>query len=77
LECIPDDLAKKITQNISIPTVGIGAGKACDAQVLVWHDLLGLSENNPPFAPAYAKLRDSITTAIQQWADDVRAGKQP
>lgn len=77
LECIPDDLAEKITQAIAIPTVGIGAGKACDAQVLVWHDLLGLSEKNPPFAPAYAQLRDTITTAIGQWADDVRSGKQP
>ncbi|MDQ6955129.1 MAG: 3-methyl-2-oxobutanoate hydroxymethyltransferase [Mariprofundaceae bacterium] len=75
LECIPHDLAEEITQNIAIPTVGIGAGKHCDAQVLVWHDLLGLSENSPPFAPAYAHLRNTITQAIQQWGDDVRAGK--
>ncbi|MDQ6968802.1 MAG: 3-methyl-2-oxobutanoate hydroxymethyltransferase, partial [Mariprofundaceae bacterium] len=75
LECIPDDLAKEITQSITIPTVGIGAGKDCDAQILVWHDLLGLSEKNPPFAPAYSNLRDTITQAIGQWADDVRSGK--
>jgi len=75
LEYIPDDLAENITQTIAIPTIGIGAGKYCDAQVLVWHDLLGLSEKNPPFAPAYANLRDTITKAIEQWADDVRSGK--
>jgi len=75
LECIPDDLAKEITQSMTIPTVGIGAGKDCDAQILVWHDLLGLSEKNPPFAPAYSNLRDTITQAIGQWADDVRFGK--
>ncbi|MDQ6956177.1 MAG: 3-methyl-2-oxobutanoate hydroxymethyltransferase [Mariprofundaceae bacterium] len=75
LECIPDDLAKEITQSITIPTVGIGAGKDCDAQILVWHDLLGLSEKNPPFAPAYSNLRDTITQTIGQWADDVRSGK--
>jgi len=76
LECIPDDLAKNITQNIAIPSIGIGAGKDCDGQVLVWHDLLGLSEKNPPFAPAYAELRNTITQAIGEWCDDVRAGKQ-
>lgn len=75
LECIPDDLAKGITQSITIPTVGIGAGNNCDAQVLVWHDLLGLSEKNPAFAPAYSNLRDTITQAIGQWVDDVRSGK--
>jgi len=77
LECIPEDLAARITAAIEIPSIGIGAGKDCDGQVLVWHDLLGLSEKNPPFAPAYTNLRESITTAIGQWCDDVRAGKQP
>jgi 3-methyl-2-oxobutanoate hydroxymethyltransferase len=77
LECIPEDLAANITQSIAIPTVGIGAGKHCDAQVLVWHDLLGLSEKNPPFAPAYTNLREQITQAISEWSDDVRSGKQP
>lgn len=77
LECIPDDLAARITAAIEIPTIGIGAGKDCDGQVLVWHDLLGLSEKNPPFAPAYAQLRQTITHAISQWGEDVRSGKQP
>lgn len=77
LECIPDDLAAEVTESIAISTVGIGAGSACDAQVLVWHDLLGLSEKNPSFAPAYADLRNTITTAIESWAEDVRSGAFP
>jgi len=77
LENIPHDLATEITGKVDIPTVGIGAGPACDAQVLVWHDLLGLSEQNPPFAPAYATLRNTITDAVEHWVDDVRKGKFP
>ena len=72
LECIPDALAAKITENINIPTIGIGAGLACDAQVLVWHDVLGLSEQAPPFAQPYANLRQDAVTAISSWASDVR-----
>lgn len=77
LECIPAELAEEISANIAIPTVGIGAGAGCDSQVLVWHDLLGLSEKNPPFAPAYTNLREQITTAISSWVDDVRQEKFP
>lgn len=77
LECVPDDLAKAITKTVSIPTVGIGAGAGCDSQVLVWHDLLGLSEKNPPFAPAYTHLREQITTAIDAWSNDVKSGAFP
>jgi len=77
LECIPDALAKTITETIPIPTVGIGAGPHCDAQVLVWHDLLGLSESNPSFAPAYGNLREQITSAIAAWSADVRKGTFP
>jgi len=77
LECIPADLAAEITSSISIPTVGIGAGSSCDAQVLVWHDLLGLSEKNPPFAPAYTNLRQQITSAINTWSGDVRTRAFP
>ncbi|MFQ5355031.1 MAG: 3-methyl-2-oxobutanoate hydroxymethyltransferase [Mariprofundaceae bacterium] len=75
LECIPEKLATEITKSASIPTVGIGAGPACDAQVLVWNDLLGMSEKNPPFAPAYEHLRQRIIEAIENWGNDVRAGK--
>lgn len=77
LENIPHALAAEITSTSPVPTVGIGAGAACDAQVLVWHDLLGLSETNPPFAPAYADLRQRIIEAIESWGDDVRQGAFP
>jgi len=77
IECVPGELAQTITDTVPIPTVGIGAGSACDAQVLVWHDLLGLSENPPPFAPAYTNLREQIGTAISAWSDDVRKGSFP
>jgi len=77
IECIPAELAKEITESVAVPTVGIGAGNGCDSQVLVWHDLLGLSEKNPPFAPAYTDLREQITTAINAWSTDVRRGTFP
>ncbi|MFQ5582445.1 MAG: 3-methyl-2-oxobutanoate hydroxymethyltransferase [Mariprofundaceae bacterium] len=77
LENIPHELAAEITGMVDIPAVGIGAGPDCDAQVLVWHDLLGLSEKNPPFAPAYADLRQHIIEAIESWSDDVRQGTFP
>ncbi len=77
LENIPADLAAEITRACDIPTVGIGAGPDCDAQVLVWHDLLGLSESRPPFAPAYANLREQIIEAIGHWSRDVRSGEFP
>ncbi len=77
LENIPHMLATEITESLSVPTVGIGAGPGCDAQVLVWHDLLGLSARNPPFAPAYANLRAVAFDAISRWVSDVRGGAFP
>jgi len=77
LENMPPDLAAEITATLPIPTVGIGAGGACDAQVLVWHDLLGLSRQRPPFAPAYADLRQAMLAAIRRWTQDVRSGAFP
>ena len=77
LENIPVELASEITQTVAIPTVGIGAGANCDAQVLVFNDLLGISESNPPFAPAYARIRDIMSDAIGRWADDVKNGTFP
>ncbi|MDQ7002818.1 MAG: 3-methyl-2-oxobutanoate hydroxymethyltransferase [Ghiorsea sp.] len=71
LECIPQTLAAKITSDIAIPTVGIGAGTSCDAQILVWHDVLGLSENTPPFVQPYAHLREDAIAAISRWVTDV------
>lgn len=77
IENIPSDLAKKISKEVDIPTVGIGAGKACDAQVLVFNDLVGLSESNPPFAPAYANARNIMHVAVARWVNDVKSGVFP
>jgi 3-methyl-2-oxobutanoate hydroxymethyltransferase len=77
LEHIPADLAAMITQKIAIPTIGIGAGKDCDGQVLVTNDLLGLGAWRPPFAKAYADLRSTIAQAVQDYAGEVRSGQFP
>lgn len=72
LEHIPAELAATITQQLTIPTIGIGAGSHCDGQVLVTADLLGLSERQPPFAKSYANLRQTITQAVQDYSTEVR-----
>ncbi|MBW4518605.1 MAG: 3-methyl-2-oxobutanoate hydroxymethyltransferase [Scytolyngbya sp. HA4215-MV1] len=72
LEHIPADLALHITQKLSIPTIGIGAGPHCDGQVLVTSDMLGLSGWQPPFAKTYADLRATITQAVQTYCQEVR-----
>ena len=77
LEHIPQDLAVKITAEIPIPTIGIGAGGGCDGQVLVTADLLGLSDRLPPFAKAYTNLQEIVTKATENFSSDVREGKFP
>jgi 3-methyl-2-oxobutanoate hydroxymethyltransferase len=78
LECIPRDVAKKITAAISIPTIGIGAGADCDGQVLVLHDLLGITSGYlPRFVKAYADLKTEITRAVTRYRDEVRDGAFP
>jgi 3-methyl-2-oxobutanoate hydroxymethyltransferase len=77
LEHIPSTLAAQITQKLSIPTIGIGAGSGCDGQVLVTADLLGLSEKQPPFAKSYANLRQIITQAVQDYSEEVRNRQFP
>jgi len=77
LEHIPAQLALQITQKLTIPTIGIGAGSHCDGQVLVTSDLLGLSERLPPFAKTYANLRETIAQAVQNFSQDVRERKFP
>jgi 3-methyl-2-oxobutanoate hydroxymethyltransferase len=77
LEHMPAELAAKITQTIPIPTIGIGAGSNCDGQILVTHDLLGLSEKQPPFAPKYIDLRAAIATTVEKYCQDVRASTFP
>ncbi|MCX7596339.1 MAG: 3-methyl-2-oxobutanoate hydroxymethyltransferase, partial [Fischerella sp.] len=77
LEHIPRDLAFEITQKLSIPTIGIGAGPHCDGQILVTSDLIGLSEKQPPFAKVYTNLRETITKAVQEYSLEVRERKFP
>jgi 3-methyl-2-oxobutanoate hydroxymethyltransferase len=78
LECIPSTLAAKVTAAVSIPTIGIGAGPACDGQVLVFHDLVGLSGDfRPRFVRRYAELAPVIVDAARRYAGDVAAGRFP
>jgi 3-methyl-2-oxobutanoate hydroxymethyltransferase len=78
LEGVPDVLAERVTAELDIPTIGIGAGPACDGQVMVLHDLLGLSESKAPkFVRRYAELGSAGTEAVRAWAADVRAGRYP
>jgi 3-methyl-2-oxobutanoate hydroxymethyltransferase len=77
LELVPAELASRITAALSIPTVGIGAGVNCDAQVLVWTDLMGLTKKAPKLAKAYRNLRAEMLAATSEFADDVRVGNFP
>lgn len=78
LECIPPDVAAEITAAAPIPTIGIGAGAGCDGQVLVTHDLLGLTVGRVPrFAKRYADLGAEIAAAVGQYRDEVRASAFP
>ncbi len=77
LEVVPADLARRVTQTLTIPTIGIGAGNGTDAQVLVWPDLLGLNPKPPRFVQPYADLRTVMTGAVQAWAGDVVSGSFP
>jgi 3-methyl-2-oxobutanoate hydroxymethyltransferase len=78
LEMVPADVAKRVTAELTIPTIGIGAGGDCDAQVLVWQDMAGLRGGKlPRFVKPYADLRGSLAAAARAYADDVRAGTYP
>ncbi|MBI3895464.1 MAG: 3-methyl-2-oxobutanoate hydroxymethyltransferase [Acidobacteria bacterium] len=78
LECVPEDLAAKITASLAIPTIGIGAGSHCDGQVLVLHDLLGIAGKvKPRFVKQYARLGPAIRDAVEDYAREVRDGKFP
>lgn len=77
LEHIPASLALQITQKLTIPTIGIGAGAHCDGQVLVTADILGLSDRQPPFAKAYVNLREMITQAVQEFTSEVKSRNFP
>jgi 3-methyl-2-oxobutanoate hydroxymethyltransferase len=78
LELVPSDLAERVTKELLIPTVGIGAGPGCDAQVLVWTDMAGLTPGpGPKFLKKYADLRAILTEAATSYVDDVREGRFP
>jgi 3-methyl-2-oxobutanoate hydroxymethyltransferase len=78
LELIPAALAGRVSQALTIPTVGIGAGPQCDGQVLVLHDMLGLNEQfAPKFLKHYGKLGETVREAVRAYATDVRDGKYP
>jgi 3-methyl-2-oxobutanoate hydroxymethyltransferase len=78
LECVPDAVARMVTDAIPVPTIGIGAGRHCDGQVLVYHDLLGFEDRvRPRFVRRYAEMQADATAAIARFAADVRSGRFP
>jgi 3-methyl-2-oxobutanoate hydroxymethyltransferase len=78
LECIPESLAKTITESVSVPTIGIGAGKHCDGQVLVINDMLGFDENfKPKYVKDYANLNETIKDAVKKFVEEVSTSKYP
>jgi 3-methyl-2-oxobutanoate hydroxymethyltransferase len=78
LECVPAELARRVTGSLKIPTIGIGAGPGCDGQILVLHDLLGFSTGYlPKFVRTYANLSEVIGGAVRRYAEDVRKGAFP
>lgn len=78
VECVPAELARRVTEALTIPTIGIGAGPHCDGQVLVGHDALGLyTAFQPRFVKRYANLADAVREAVRGYCDDVRSGAFP
>jgi len=78
LECVPEDLGRRVTQALAIPTIGIGAGRHTDAQVLVFHDLLGFTSGRQPrFVKAYANLRGAVSDAAKAFQSEVADGDYP
>jgi 3-methyl-2-oxobutanoate hydroxymethyltransferase len=78
IECVPDTLAREVTSRLRIPVIGIGSGPACDGQVLVTQDILGLSGKvKPPFAKQYADIGRSIAEAVKAFSEEVRSGAFP
>lgn len=77
LEVVDPAIAREITNVLTIPTIGIGSGEHCDAQVLVLHDVLGLRDGSPAFAKRYAALGDIATDALRTFAEDVRSRRSP
>jgi len=77
LECIPEELGKTVSENLSIPVIGIGAGRYTDGQVLVWHDILGISDISPKFSKKYIDLKQVISKAVNSYRSDVKGKEFP
>lgn len=77
LEAVPADLGARVTEQLTIPTIGIGAGASTDAQVLVWQDMAGLSDWTPKFVKTFTDLRSSLREAAETYAEEVRDGTFP
>ena len=78
LELVPREVAAMITSEVKISTIGIGAGPECDIQVLVLHDMVGMTFGRQPrFVRQYANIREVMTNAIQKWSHDVKSGEYP
>jgi 3-methyl-2-oxobutanoate hydroxymethyltransferase len=78
LEAVPAEVARRVSDTLHVPTIGIGAGPDCDGQVLVWHDLLGLTDRRPArFVKRYADIGTQIQRALEAYAEDVRSGDFP
>jgi 3-methyl-2-oxobutanoate hydroxymethyltransferase len=78
LEGVPDGVARLVTESVDVPTIGIGAGRHCDGQVLVFHDVLGIEDRVlPKFVRRYASLKADAVDALRTYADDVRVGRFP
>jgi 3-methyl-2-oxobutanoate hydroxymethyltransferase len=77
LECVPADLGLRVSQTLDIPVIGIGAGRGCDGQVLVMHDMLGLTPRVPKFVANFMQGSGSIEAAFEKYVSDVRSGAFP
>lgn len=77
LECVPEDLAGRVTSSLAIPTIGIGGGNRTDAQVLVWQDMAGLTPHTAKFVKKYADLGAALGEAARAYADEVVSGAYP
>ena len=77
IECVVEDLAKKITSCVKVPTIGIGASKYCDGQILVGDDILGLTDYSPKFVKRYSNLKKVMINSIKKYAEDVKIRKFP
>ena len=77
IECVVENLAKKITKSISIPTIGIGASKYCDGQILVTEDMIGLNNISAKFVKKYSNIRKAIDRSVRMYSMDVKKRRFP